>query len=256
MATTVDWHKHGLDFVQLKEQVETLRGQHIEVQLLFQSNPADTAARMLALQSTATIAQGDAIIRELERFSDPTFDFDSAAKTMAPAVAAAASVAAVTAGSTAVSTTKIGKFTLPAWGSASPLSESKLEAIKDGEVVFMLELSKRPFFVIGKQKELCHVTLEHASISRQHAAIVHGKPPKASEGDADTNVWLIDLDSAHGTYMGASVEKLRKIKPHVPYALTPGFVVRIGKSSRVYKVRAADADDAPAAKRARTDGDD
>jgi hypothetical protein len=72
------------------------------------------------------------------------------------------------------------------------------------------QLSKRPCFVLGKQKELCHVVLEHDSISRQHAAIVHGMPPKA-QADGGHDVWLIDLDSAHGTFIGRSADKLQKV---------------------------------------------
>ena len=132
---------------------------------------------------------------------------------------------------------KLGKFTPPGWAASAPISTHRLEAIKDGEVVFTLELAKRPFFVLGKQKELVHVQLEHDSISRQHCAIVRGTPPKADGGG---DAWLLDLDSAHGTYMGASADALRKIKPHVPYPLAPGTIVRVGKSSRVYKVRAAE----------------
>ena len=63
--------------------------------------------------------------------------------------------------------------------------------------------------------------------------------PKADAASA-SDAWLIDLESAHGTYMGPSADALRKIKPHVPYPLAPGTIVRVGKSSRVYKVRAAE----------------
>ena len=155
--------------------------------------------------------------------------------------ARAAAVAATVAPAGAAAT--LGKFTVPAWAQPQPhdapagATPLTLEAIKDGAVVHSLDLAKRPYFVLGKQKELVHVQLEHGSISRQHCAIVHGTPPKADGGG---DAWLIDLESAHGTYMGASADALRKIKPHVPYPLAPGTIVRVGKSSRVYKVRAAE----------------
>ena len=52
---------------------------------------------------------------------------------------------------------KLGKFTVPSWASDTPVSTHRLEAIKDGAVVHSLDLAKRPYFVLGKQKELCHV---------------------------------------------------------------------------------------------------
>ena len=81
---------------------------------------------------------------------------------------------------------------------------------------------------------MCHVTLEHASVSRQHVAILHGQPP----GQA-TGWFLIDLGSAHGT--GASPAKgqpYARVKSDAPpFALVPGASFRIGKSSRVYTVK-------------------
>jgi hypothetical protein len=57
------------------------------------------------------------------------------------------------------------------------------------------KLGKRPFFVLGKQKELCHVVLEHGSISRQHAAIVHGQVVVAAAAHARRS-WSLLLAAA------------------------------------------------------------
>ena len=81
MSGAIDWNEYGLDFEKLKEQVEALRGQQIELQLLMQSDPTDQTARMLHGQAAATIASTEGVVRELERCSDPTFDFDAAART-------------------------------------------------------------------------------------------------------------------------------------------------------------------------------
>jgi len=109
-----------------------------------------------------------------------------------------------------------------------------LEASKDGKALQTIDLAKRDCFILGRQPELCHVTLEHASVSRQHVAILHGKPPGCDQG------WfLIDLGSAHGT--GASPGKGQaygRVKSDAPpFALVPGASFRIGKSSRVYTVK-------------------
>ena len=109
-----------------------------------------------------------------------------------------------------------------------------LEASKDGKALQTIDLAKRDCFILGRQPELCHVTLEHASVSRQHVAILHGQPPGQAQG------WfLIDLGSAHGT--GASSAKgqpYARVKSDAPpFALVPGASFRIGKSSRVYTVK-------------------
>ena len=282
MSGAIDWNEYGLDFEKLKEQVEALRGQQIELQLLMQSDPTDQTARMLHGQAAATTASTEGVVRELERCSDPTFDFDAAARTQKAAAAGGAASAAAAAAVTAPfrgrrrrrrSEEEARQVHAAGWAASAPISTHRLEAIKDGEVVFTLELAKRPFFVLGKQKELVHVQLEHGSISRQHCAIVHGTPPKADGGG---DAWLIDLESAHGTYMGASADALRKIKPHVPYPGAPlATVVRVGTTSlarvqgprrrgrgrgrgrrRCRRPRTAPTDSEPPAKRRRGDDDD
>ena len=128
--------------------------------------------------------------------------------------------------------TKLGKFVVPEW--ISGRAPMLLEASKDGKALQTIDLAKRDCFILGEQPELCHVTLEHASVSRQHVAILHGQPPGQAQG------WfLIDLGSAHGT--GASPAKgqpYARVKSDAPpFALVPGASFRIGKSSRVYTVK-------------------
>ena len=131
---------------------------------------------------------------------------------------------------------KLGKFTPPAWASADAATALTLECKKDGKVALALDLAKRACHIFGRARDQCHVPLEHESISRQHCVIVNGRHPKAP--DAKSTTWLIDLGSAQGTSAGKDFKSLAKLKPNQPFPLVPGAAIRIGKSSRVYVVRA------------------
>mmetsp|Transcript_10391 Transcript_10391/g.32041 ORF Transcript_10391/g.32041 Transcript_10391/m.32041 type:complete len:270 (-) Transcript_10391:10-819(-) len=139
--------------------------------------------------------------------------------------------------------TKLGKYVVPAW--IAGRTPALLEASKDGKALQTIDLAKRDVFVLGRQPELCHVTLEHASVSRQHVVIIHGSPPGKAEG-----WYLVDLGSAHGTGISLKPgEKMSRLKPDDPQPLAVGATFRIGKSSRVYAVK----EDARRAKRKRDD---
>ena len=151
--------------------------------------------------------------------------------------------------------TKLGKYVVPDWidGRAPAL----LVATKEGKAVQTIDLYKKDCFVLGRQPELCHITLEHASVSRQHVVVIHGAPPGGDKG-----WYLVDLGSAHGTGVSpAPGEKMARLEPETPARLKPGASFRVGKSSRLYTVKVddrrdrkrkpGDGGDAGSAKRAR-----
>ena len=56
----------------------------------------------------------------------------------------------------------VGKFVVPTWVSSEPAA-IQLEATKNGEIVDILDLSEKQYYVIGRNKELSTITLEHPS---------------------------------------------------------------------------------------------
>ena len=96
-----------------------------------------------------------------------------------------------------------------------------LELFKvEGTILDRLRVGKRPVHSFGRNSELCTHALDHGSISRQHALIVH----------TQHGPYLVDLHSSQGTRVnGEKVEAggarrplrrrrplLRRQRPQVP----------------------------------------
>ena len=79
----------------------------------------------------------------------------------------------------------------PFW-SSEPIYDYYLEVMKEGVILETLDLSTRPFYLIGRDQVHCPIFLEHPSISRKHAILQH-----KDTGD----LFLYDLGSTHGTFL-------------------------------------------------------
>ncbi|GJP45984.1 hypothetical protein CLOM_g5612 [Closterium sp. NIES-68] len=112
----------------------------------------------------------------------------------------------------------------PEWAVVPKPGVYSLEVLKDGVSAGSIPLDrKRSLF--GRQTTTCDYVLEHPSLSRQHAAVVHRK---------NGSVFVIDLGSVHGTYV--SNERLLK---DIPVEIEPGQSLRFGASTRTYVLRKA-----------------
>ncbi|XP_059631909.1 FHA domain-containing protein PS1 [Cornus florida] len=76
--------------------------------------------------------------------------------------------------------------------------------------------------LVGRHPD-CNITLEHPSISRFHLRIL-SKP-------SSLKLSVIDLSSVHGTWISG-----KKIEPEVRMELNEGDTMRLGASSRVYRL--------------------
>ena len=109
----------------------------------------------------------------------------------------------------------------PVWSAVPDISSTpfSFEVIKDGVVVSNMDLSERPYYVIGRHKSTAHLVLEHPSISRQHVIVQH-----RDSGE----VFLYDPGSTHGTFCN----KLRI--PTCEHVLCPvGSTLKLGQSTRL-----------------------
>lgn len=93
-----------------------------------------------------------------------------------------------------------------------------LEIIKDRVRVGVVLAGGRDVTVLGRNSTMSHGLLDHQSISRRHAALVHN-------GDGD--VFVADLGSTHGTYVNGC-----KLPAKTAKRLSDGDILMFGESSR------------------------
>ncbi|KAJ8605425.1 hypothetical protein CTAYLR_003295 [Chrysophaeum taylorii] len=89
---------------------------------------------------------------------------------------------------------------------------------ESSEVVRVLEEEEAKVCVVGRAG---NIVIDHPSSSRQHAALVV----------REKRVWVIDLESTHGTFLDGV-----RLEPLVPRAVD-GAELRFGGSSRRYRAR-------------------
>ena len=110
---------------------------------------------------------------------------------------------------------------IPQWaGEPGPETlNAQFNVVKDGVTLDPVRLGSANLS-FGRKSD---VLLEHSSISRRHAIILHR--------NSDGTLHLMDLGSAKGT----TVNEV-KIDPNVPTELRDGDLVRFGRSTREYTV--------------------
>ncbi|KAJ3386780.1 Kanadaptin [Entophlyctis sp. JEL0112] len=125
-------------------------------------------------------------------------------------------------------------YDIPSWSGLSPAVQTcMLEVIKNGAIVDTVHIEK-PVMLFGRLPT-CEVSLDHASVSRQHAILQSSAFPEQPA------LSLFDLNSAHGTFLNKT-----RIQPRTHTPLRDGDIFRFGMSSRVFVVCglvSADGDD-------------
>jgi pSer/pThr/pTyr-binding forkhead associated (FHA) protein len=116
-------------------------------------------------------------------------------------------------------------YTAPKW-SGEPVHPFAFEVIKNGSVVETLDVSSKPFLLIGRQEDVCDIAMQHPSISRQHAVLQHRQSGE---------VYVYELGSTHGTFLN---KRRLQSKEHVE--LSVGDVLRFGASTRLYCLQGPD----------------
>lgn len=90
--------------------------------------------------------------------------------------------------------------------------------MKEGSILDEINLSKKEFYIVGRQEDICDIFLENPTISRKHAVIQH-----KDTGD----IFIYDMGSTHGTFLN------KKLIPHKEYIkMKVGDMLRFGQSTR------------------------
>jgi len=110
-------------------------------------------------------------------------------------------------------------FVPPIWCTKPPIFEYYFDILKNGVIGDKINIHDKPYYIIGRQPT-CDIVLDHPSISRQHAVIMH-RPT----GD----VLLLDLNSTHGILLNQ-----KKCHPNNIYRVGVGHIIKFGQSSRQF----------------------
>jgi hypothetical protein len=213
-----------------ESQITVLKTQRGEIVGLLQEDPENTTLRPLLPQIDKSITQLKDILADTELMAV----LKPQASVAQPLGIAAAKPGGVKPPTPSTAGGVLGKFIVPDWvlGRAMPL---KIQVRKAKELVETLDLSANVCTVIGRVAELNDIVLDHGSISRQHAAIVNGKPSNLTKEHA--HACIIDLGAANGTFVGPNPKNMKRLSPNEIYPLTNGTGIRFGESSRFYIVK-------------------
>ncbi|KAK1156734.1 protein phosphatase 1, regulatory subunit 8b, partial [Acipenser oxyrinchus oxyrinchus] len=114
-------------------------------------------------------------------------------------------------------------FDCPTWAGKPPPG-LHLDVVKIDKLVEKLIIDEKKYYLFGRNPDICDFTIDHQSCSRVHAALVYHKHLK--------RVFLIDLNSTHGTYLGRI-----RLEPHKPQQVPIDSTVSFGASTRLYTLR-------------------
>jgi smad nuclear-interacting protein 1 len=96
----------------------------------------------------------------------------------------------------------------------------------------MYQIHRQSAYLIGRERGICDLPIDHPSCSKQHAVFQYRLMDyKRDDGSAGRRVvpYIIDLGSANGTFLNN-----QKIDPQRYYELREHDVIKFGFSTREY----------------------
>lgn len=115
----------------------------------------------------------------------------------------------------------------------TPTLKWRLFPFRGEEALEPIPVHEKAVYLLGRDRDVCDIPLDHLSCSTQHAVIVHRQ---VSRKDPDTGLksftvrpYLMDLESRNGTFLnGVRIEDCRY------YELFEKDAIRFGASSREF----------------------
>lgn len=108
----------------------------------------------------------------------------------------------------------------------------RLYPFKNDQSLNTIHIHRQSCFLIGRDKKVCEIAVDHPSCSKQHAALQYRLVNyEREDGVAARRVrpYIIDLESANGTFVNN-----KKIEPRKYFELFEKDVLKFGFSSREY----------------------
>ncbi|CAG0914434.1 unnamed protein product [Notodromas monacha] len=128
-----------------------------------------------------------------------------------------------------------------------PTRNWRLYVFKETESLPHIEIHRQSAFLLGRDRKVADIPIDHPSCSKQHAAIQYRVIPfTRADGSTGRRVrpYIMDLESANGTFVNN-----KKIPPKCYVELLEKDVIKFGFSSREYVLLhadSADSDEEPA----------
>ncbi|EIW59241.1 SMAD/FHA domain-containing protein [Trametes versicolor FP-101664 SS1] len=120
-----------------------------------------------------------------------------------------------------------------------PVVGWRLYVFKGKEQVELLHIHRQSAYLIGRDRAVVDLAVEHPSCSKQHAVIQYRQVREKNEfGDVKSAVkpFIIDLESTNGTIVNDE-----RIPTSRYYELMLGDVIKFGESAREYVLLSEDA---------------
>ena len=122
-----------------------------------------------------------------------------------------------------------------------PKRKWRLYPFKGEKPLPHISLSKQSAFLLGRDRKVVDLPIDHPSCSKQHAVIqfrfVEHERPDGTMGKR-VRPYLIDLESSNGTYLNNNQIETRRF-----YELFEKDVIKFGYSSREYVLLTEDSKD-------------
>jgi len=115
-----------------------------------------------------------------------------------------------------------------------PIQSWRLYVFKGEDETDTLHISRQSAYLVGRDRLVADIPLEHPSCSKQHAAIQYRTITSRDEfGSAKSKVkpFIIDLESTNGTHVNNE-----EIPTSRYFELQSGDVIKFGLSTREYVI--------------------
>lgn len=123
------------------------------------------------------------------------------------------------------------KYTEPS-EARKPKRRWRLYPFKGDQPLQLLYIHRQSCFLIGRDRKVCDIPVDHPSCSKQHAALQYRLVPyKKDDGTMSKRVrpYVLDMESANGTFVNN-----QKIEAKKYLELFEKDVIKFGFSSREY----------------------
>uniref|UniRef100_A0A336LUN4 CSON004967 protein n=1 Tax=Culicoides sonorensis TaxID=179676 RepID=A0A336LUN4_CULSO len=122
-----------------------------------------------------------------------------------------------------------------------PKKRWRLYPFKGEQSLQTLYIHRQSCYLIGRDRKICDIPVDHPSCSKQHAALQYRLMPyERNDGTEGKRVlpYIIDLESANGTFLNN-----KQIEPKKYYELMEKDVIKFGFSTREYVILHENAKD-------------